>query len=261
MTGQPQRVLLLGGTQDATQLAQAIANQLPQVELITSFAGRTQHPQLPAAGATRIGGFGGIDGLVTYLRQQHISALVDATHPFAAQISRQAAAAAQTCHLPHLLLLRPAWQPEPGDHWITVDSTAAAVTTLTQSAASIGRRIFLTIGRQELALFAPLQDFWFLMRMIDPPAADLPRPPGELLLARGPFSVESERTRLRHHQIQAIVSKNSGGTATYAKIVAARQLGLPVVMVQRPTVPATAQVSDVAAALQWLEQQLKGDLQ
>ena len=244
------RVLILGGTGDAAQLAaQAVA--LPGVEVITSLAGRVRQPMAPA-GRMRLGGFGGAAGLVDYVREQHIDLLIDATHPFATHMSHHAATAAQACGLLHLMLVRPPWEPVSGDRWLAVESIAAAVTVL----PGVARRVFLTIGRQELAAFAPLQDLWFLMRMIDPPGPDTPVPPGMVVLERGPFTLEDERQLLQTYAIEAIVSKNSGGDATYAKMIAARELGLPVVMIQRPPMPAGEQVADVEHAIAWLKQHL-----
>jgi precorrin-6A/cobalt-precorrin-6A reductase len=244
------RLLILGGTGEAARLATQAA-QLQGVEVITSLAGRTRRPVTPS-GIVRIGGFGGDAGLVDYMQEQRIDLLIDATHPFAAQISFNAATAAQVCGLPHLLLMRPAWEPVAGDHWIAVESIAAAVAILPR----VARRVFLTTGRQDLAAFAPLTDLWFLMRMIDPPTPDTPVPPGTLVLERGPFTLEDERALLQTYAIEALVSKNSGGDATYAKITAARELALPVVMIQRPPTPVVEQVTDVEAALGWLERHL-----
>ena len=246
------RVLILGGTGDAARLA-ARAAVLTGVEVISSMAGRVRQPTT-TAGRMRIGGFGGATGLIDYLRDQRIDLLIDATHPFATQISHHAARAAQTCGLPHLLLVRPPWEAEAGDHWIAVESIATAVVVL----PGVAQRVFLTIGRQELAAFAALQDLWFLMRMIDPPLPETPMPPGLLVLERGPFTLEDERRLLTTHAIEAIVSKNSGGDATYAKLIAARELGLPVVMIQRPPMPAGEQVADVEQALSWVENHLLG---
>lgn len=245
----PKRLLILGGTGEAAELAARTAI-IPGLETIASLAGRTRQPILSSEN-TRIGGFGGAAGLSNYLRDQQIDCLIDATHPFAAQISFNAAAAAAAAGIPHLLLVRPAWQPAAADRWIEVESNAAAAAQLPQ----LGQRIFLTIGRQELAAFAHLQNLWFLMRMIDPPQANNPVPPGILLLERGPFALDHERSLLQQHSIEAIVSKNSGGSATYAKIIAARELNLPVVMVQRPSMPIGDRVADVEAALLWLQTQ------
>jgi precorrin-6A/cobalt-precorrin-6A reductase len=244
------RVLILGGTGEAAQLA-AQAALLQGVEVITSLAGRTRRPVTPS-GRVRIGGFGGDAGLVDYIQEQRIDLLIDATHPFAAQISLNAATAAHVCGLPHLLLVRPPWESMEGDCWIEVESIAAAVSIL----PSVAQRVFLTTGRQDLAAFAPLKDLWFLMRMIDPPTPDTLLPPGTLVLERGPFALEDERELLKTYAIGVIVSKNSGGDATYAKIRAARELALPVVMIQRPAIPGGEQVADVGAALEWLARHL-----
>lgn len=250
--GKPKRVLLLGGTTEATAL-RLRATALAEVEIIHSLAGRTHRPMVSAQ--TRIGGFGGVGGLVDYLQQQSIAGLIDATHPFATQISAHAIAAAASVGIPHLRLLRPAWVPSAADRWLEVGSNEAAAAVLPE----VGDRFFLTIGRQELATFAPLRHLWFLMRMVDAPPPDALIPPGVVLLERGPFSVEQERSRLQHYTIGAIVSKNSGGDATYAKIIAARELQLPVVMVQRPPLPSAEQVPDVDGALIWLQERLLGD--
>lgn len=239
-------MLILGGTGEAADLA-ARASLLPGVEIMTSLAGRTRQPVKLSANA-RVGGFGGVLGLTEYLQEQQIDFLIDATHPFAAQISFSAAAAAAATRIPHLMLIRPAWQPMSGDHWIEVMSNQMAASLL----PSLAQRIFLTIGRQELATFAPLQDLWFLMRMVDAPEPNVPLPPGNLVLARGPFTLQDERSLLQEHKIKAIVSKNSGGDATYAKILAARELGIPVVMVQRPPIPNSDRVETVEDALAWI---------
>ncbi|MGL5804408.1 MAG: cobalt-precorrin-6A reductase [Xenococcaceae cyanobacterium] len=238
------RVLILGGTGDASQLA-IKASTLPGIEVIVSLAGRTSEPALIAT-RTRIGGFGGTSGLVAYLQNNAIDLLIDATHPYAAQISFNAATAAQLCGIPHLILVRPAWRSTKGDRWIEVDNIKAAAAILSDWT----KRVFLTIGRQELSTFSHLENIWFLMRTIDPPAADTPIPKGQLLLERGPFSLADERKLLIKYQIEAIVSKNSGGDATSAKIIAARELGLPVVMVKRPSMPEGDRVFDVESALE-----------
>lgn len=239
------RVLILGGTTEASELA-AQVSQIATIDLVVSLAGRTRQPAaLP--GTVRSGGFGGVVGLADYLRQHAIDLLIDATHPFAAQISWHAAEAAEQVGIPRLLLVRPAWEPQAGDRWIAVDSVAAAAQSLDRA-----KRVFLTIGRQELAAFAHLHHCWFLLRMIDPPSVDAALPPGEVLLERGPFTLADERHLMIHHAIDTVVSKNSGGAATYAKLAIARELHIPVVMVQRPAMPPGEQVTDVAAAIAWL---------
>jgi precorrin-6A/cobalt-precorrin-6A reductase len=240
------RLLILGGTGDAVQLANR-AIDLPGLTVITTLAGRTQTPTA-VAGEVRTGGFGGETGLVEYLQREKIDAIVDATHPFAAQISQNAAAAATQLGIPLLMLIRPAWTRSAEDNWIEVETVPAAVAAIPATA----QRIFITIGRQQLAPFAVLTDRWCLVRSIDPPDPNIPLPPGKLLLDRGPFSLERERQLLRDDRIQAIVSKNSGGDATYPKIIAARELNLPVVMVQRPSVPQGEKAADLASAMAWL---------
>jgi precorrin-6A/cobalt-precorrin-6A reductase len=242
------RVLILGGTGDAQRLASLAATA--GFDVISSLAGRTTNPELPA-GEVRVGGFGGADGLAAYLRTEDIDLLVDATHPFADQISANAAAAATATGVPRLLLERPRWKETPGDRWVRVDSIGAAAAAL----PGLAGRVFLTIGRQELAAFAHLEHLWFLYRMIEAPVVGTPRPPGELLLDRGPFSDEDERALMRAHRIEALVTRNSGGEDTYPKIGAARALGLPVVTIDRPRLPASDVVDGPAEALTWLQAQ------
>jgi precorrin-6A/cobalt-precorrin-6A reductase len=243
------KLLILGGTGDAQQLA-AATQQISGLTVISSLAGRTQQPILPI-GQVRTGGFGGEQGLIDYLRNHEIALVIDATHPFARQISGNAAAAARVCGLPFLIFERSAWQSIPTDHWIEVADHAAAADLLPK----LAQRVFLTIGRQEIGLYAHLTDLWFLMRSIDPPDRTV-MPPGEILLAKGPFDIAAERELLLKYDIQAIVSKNSGGTATYAKIVAARELGLPVVMIQRPPAPNGDRAATLEQAIKWIQQQL-----
>lgn len=245
------RVLILGGTGDAAELA-AFAANLPGIEVIVSLAGRTRQPK-DVAGNIRIGGFGGVAGLSAYLREEKIDLLIDATHPFAAQISINAIASAAEVGIGALMLVRPMWQRVIGDNWIEVENIEAAALKLSLSS----KRVFLTIGRQELAAFAHIKDIWFLMRMIDPPQPNTLVPKGLLLYDRGPFTLASERQLLIQHAIDTIVSKNSGGDATYAKIIAARELNIPVVMVQRPAIPQSDRVANVEAALNWLINHLK----
>ena len=244
------RLLILGGTGDATKLAACTADILG-LETITALAGRTSKPGA-VAGTVRVGGFGGEIGLTEYLQAMKIDLTIDATHPFAARISWNAAQAAVVVGIPHLMLVRPDWERLPSDDWIEVDSIERAVTAIP---ATI-ERIFVTIGRQQLAPFAHLTDRWCLIRSIDPPDPEIVLPPGKLLLDRGPFCLESERQLLQDYQIQAIVSKNSGGDATYAKIIAARELNIPVIMVQRPIVPECDRVADISQAIAWLHERL-----
>ncbi|MBD0323006.1 MAG: cobalt-precorrin-6A reductase [Aldersonia sp.] len=240
------RILVLGGTREARVLAESLRNE-PGIQVISSLAGRVREPVLPA-GEVRIGGFGGADGLQDWLSENRIDAVVDATHPFAAQITRNAAQAAAAQRLPILVLHRRPWQAAPGDHWITAATLADAAHVV----AGLGSRVFLTIGRQGVDAFAGLDDVWFLIRAIDPPTGARPVN-HELLLARGPFTVQQERDLLRQRRIDVLVSKNSGGALTEAKLVAAREAGIPVVMIERPPLPDGVEVVHTpATALEWL---------
>ncbi|MGB3419686.1 MAG: cobalt-precorrin-6A reductase [Dolichospermum sp.] len=240
------RVLILGGIGDATELAAKVSN-ISCIEAIASLAGSTRKPVIPL-GNVRIGGFGGASGLASYLREMHIDILIDATHPFADQISQNAAAAAQEVGIPRLMVIRPPWEKLEGDNWLEVENNLDAAAALSNQA----KRVFLTIGRQEIATFSNLREIWFLMRMIDPPNPDVIVPPGLIIRDRGPFNLEKEQEILLKYNIDCIVSKNSGGSATYPKIIAARKLGIKVLMVNRPPVPPGEQVPDVESAVQWL---------
>jgi precorrin-6A/cobalt-precorrin-6A reductase len=239
------RVLILGGTAEGRALADACAD-LPGVRTVSSLAGRLRVP-VPPAGEVRIGGFGGVAGLVAYLREERIGAVVDATHPFASTITASAAEAAVTAGVPHAVLRRPGWTEQEGDDWRRVPSLADAASL----APTLGQRIFLTTGRQTLAAFAGT-DAWFLARCVDPPEPPLPEKL-EVVLDRGPFAVDGELALLREHGIDVLVTKDSGGTMAAAKLAAARALGLPVVMVdQPPPVDGATIVPSVEAALAWL---------
>ncbi|HEY0165455.1 MAG TPA: cobalt-precorrin-6A reductase [Jatrophihabitans sp.] len=274
------RVLILGGTAEARALASALAG-LPGVRPISSLAGRVADPALPA-GEVRIGGFGGAAGLTGWLAAESIAAVVDATHPFAATISWSAAQAAAAVGVPILALRRPGWIQRPGDDWRRQPSPEAAARALegliSEGSASEGsvsegsvsegsvskgsvseglaregraERVFLTTGRTGLAPFACLERHWFLIRSIDAPQPPLP-PRRQLLLARGPFSVAEEIALMRKHRIQVLVTKDSGGPLTEAKLVAARELGLPVLLIQRPPLPDVPTVQTVQAACDWI---------
>lgn len=242
------RLLILGGTAEAVELAETCA-ALP-LQTITSLAGRTRTPKLPA-GRVRVGGFGGLDGLANYLRHDAIDLVIDATHPFAAQISSHAEEACRKVRLPRLRLLRPAWTAHSGDRWNEVESLADAAADLPE-----GDRVFLSVGRTELAAFAACKN-WFLVRTIEPAEPAVDRPANvRWLHARGPFRLEDELALLRDHAIDLLVTKASGGEATYAKIAAARELGLPVIMIRRPPPPPGPVVDTVAAARAWLDHEL-----
>ncbi|GHF32489.1 precorrin-6A reductase [Kitasatospora xanthocidica] len=250
-------VLILGGTTEGRALAARLTPELtaepaPAAHRITSsLAGRTAQPRLPA-GEVRIGGFGGPEGLADWLRAERVDAVVDATHPFAAGISRNAALAAAATGTPLLVLRRPGFTRVDGDHWLPVPSLAAAAELLPRR----GERVLLTIGRQGVAAFAHLDGVHFVSRSVDPPEPPLP-PSFEVLLDRGPFTVQGEEALLRERAIDVLVTKDSGGAATAAKLTAARCLGLPVIVVQRPPVPdGVPVVPDVEGAVRWLEQRL-----
>jgi precorrin-6A/cobalt-precorrin-6A reductase len=234
-------VLILGGTTEARALAAA----LPGLTVISSLAGRTTSPLLPP-GEVRIGGFGGTEGLAAFVRERAVDILVDATHPFAARISANAAGAAAVTGVPLLVLRRPGWTEQDGDDWYRVPDLSAAAALLSR----LGRRIFLTTGRQGIAAFAAVDDCWFLARSVEPP--EPPRPQRlEVLLDRGPFTLDGERALLRDHRIDVLVSKDSGGAD--AKLTAARNARIPVVLVSRPpTPPATTTVGTVNEAATWL---------
>ncbi|MDH3473488.1 MAG: cobalt-precorrin-6A reductase [Rhodospirillales bacterium] len=242
------RILLLGGTRDALELARRLVLD-PRLDLTSSLAGRTWNPtRIP--GELRVGGFGGPAGLAHYLKDHTINLLVDATHAFATTMAHNAAAACEQLGLPRLKLLRPAWRPVEGDRWIEVASTAEAAAAL----RGLAERVFLTSGRQEIEAFADLSDIWFLVRLIDPPGNPLPLARHEVILDRGPFDQAAETALMEKHGIQALVTKNSGGGLIQAKITAARRLGLPVVMIRRPEPPPGEIVESVEAALAWIEQ-------
>ncbi|WP_369185898.1 cobalt-precorrin-6A reductase [Streptomyces sp. Y1] len=240
-------LLILGGTTEGRALAAALADR-PGPRVTSSLAGRVAQPRLPA-GQVRIGGFGGPDGLAAWLRAERVDAVVDATHPFAAGISRNAALAAAATGVPLLVLRRPGFTAAPGDRWHPVPSLAAAAELL----PTLGRRVFLTTGRQGIAAFAHLDGLQFLARSVDPPEPPMPAAL-EVLLDRGPFTLDGERALLREHRVDVLVTKDSGGAATAPKLTAARELALPVVVVERPPVPAGLPVApDVPGALHWLE--------
>jgi precorrin-6A/cobalt-precorrin-6A reductase len=238
------RSLILGGTTEASALARALAAL--GADAVFSYAGRTEAPvaqPLP----TRVGGFGGVAGLLEYLRSQRISAVVDATHPFAAQMSRNAVEACAIAGVRLIGLQRPAWCAQPGDDWTHVADVAGAVTALPEASA----RVFLAIGKQNLAPFAA-RPHHYLLRLVDAPEAP-PLPDCTVVLARGPFTADGDLDLLRGQRISHLVAKNSGGAGAEAKLVAARLLGLPVIMIDRPNLPHRRVVGSVAEVMAWLD--------
>ncbi|SPJ23000.1 cobalt-precorrin-6A reductase [Palleronia abyssalis] len=238
-------VLVLGGTTEATALCRAMADA--GVPGTISFAGRVERPvrqPLPQ----RVGGFGGVAGLAAYLRAHRVTHLIDATHPFAAQMSANAVAASEQAGVPLLALTRPPWTPGPDDNWTLVTDIAAAVQALDVPP----RRVMLAVGRMHLPEFAANPQHFYLLRLVDPTDGPLPMPDTHVEVSRGPFTEEGDRALMRANRIDMVVSKNAGGTGARAKLDAARALGLPVLMIDRPPLPTRRQVHDVADAMAWI---------
>jgi precorrin-6A/cobalt-precorrin-6A reductase len=238
------RVLILGGTTEARRLAGLLADD-PGIRVTSALAGRTATPRTPA-GDVRVGGFGGADGLADWLRANGIHAVIDATHPFATMITANAVAATRQASLPLLILRRPGWQPRPGDDW----HWAASMADMTARLPALGRRVFLTTGRTDLAPCTDLPQLWFLLRSVDPPD-ELPHNV-TVIQGRGPFTVAGELALLRDHRIDVLVTRDSGGTATAAKLDAARTQAIPVVLISRPALPDVATVATEHDAVAWL---------
>ncbi|TDS91277.1 cobalt-precorrin-6A reductase [Pelagimonas phthalicica] len=239
------RTLILGGTTEASRLAHALAER--GSDAVFSYAGRTINPvaqPLP----TRVGGFGGVEGLVAYLRQESITHVVDATHPFAAQMSRNAVAACAAAGVDLCALERPAWRAMDGDIWQNVASIEQAVAALPDRP----KRVFLAIGKQNLSDFAAAPQHHYLLRLVDPPQGDLPLPNTSVVIARGPFDTAQDTALLQSHKIDLIIAKNAGGRGAEAKILAARALKLPVIMINRPQVPERLVFGEVDQIMGWL---------
>ncbi|MBR0949114.1 cobalt-precorrin-6A reductase [Bradyrhizobium canariense] len=238
------RALILGGTADASLLAAEIARA--GIDAVYSYGGRTRAPAdqpLP----TRIGGFGGFSGLADYIRREGITHVIDATHPFAAEMSRNAVAACAETGTPLIALERAPWRKAPGDNWIEIPDVNAAVAALPEAAA----KVFLAIGRQHIAPFATKPQHAYTLRFVDPPEAPLPFA-ADVIVSRGPFTLEGELEMMRKRSITRIVARNSGGDGARAKVDAARVLGLPVIMISRPQLPERLRVESVAEIVQWL---------
>lgn len=241
------KLLVLGGTTEASALAARLAGR-SEIAVTLSLAGRTSDPKL-APVPTRVGGFGGLEGLKSWIAAHEVTAVIDATHPFAAGISANAAAACAALRRPLLALRRPPWPVQPGDRWTEVASMEDAVAALGDTA----RRVFLTVGRLELAPFAAAPWHSYLVRTIEPIGDALPASDVTAIRDRGPFDESAERALMQARRVEVLVTKHSGGAATYGKIAAARALGLPVVIVARPAKPALESVESVDAALAWIE--------
>jgi precorrin-6A/cobalt-precorrin-6A reductase len=241
-------LLILGGTAEAAELAEATVQRWPAWRVTSSLAGRTTAPA-PLQGDVRIGGFGGVEGLERYLAGEAVTAVVDATHPFAVEMSAHARIAAERQQVPRLRFWRTAWRRDPRDRWVEVADAPSAARAL----ARVGRRVFLTLGQRDLGAFSGLTDSFFLVRMIEPPATPPPLPDHHLVLARGPFTLAQELALMRHHRIDALVAKASGGAGTEAKIEAARGLDIPVVLIRRPRPEPGPLTDSIAGVIAWLE--------
>lgn len=236
-------ILVLGGTAEARQLATGLhAGGAP---VTSSLAGRVRQPRLPQ-GEVRVGGFGGPEGLARWLRERDAVAAIDATHPFAEGIAATAARGCELAGVPLLRLERPGWSAGPGDRWRWVEDLPGAAAAVGQ----LGSRVLLTTGRQGLAAFAPVEEAWFLVRCVDPPEPPLP-PRHRLLLDRGPYTLAGELALIDSHRIDLVVTKDSGGEHTAAKLHAARRRELPVIVVRRPPRPDVPSVGTVPEALAW----------
>lgn len=230
---------------EASALAAALAAR--GIPATLSYMGRVERPK-PQPVPVRVGGFGGVPGLVDWLRAHRVTHLVDATHPFAARMSANAVAAAAETGVPLVALVRPPWQPGPGDRWQRVPDIAGAVAALDGE----GRRVMLAIGRMHLAEFAAQPQHDYLLRLVDPPVEPPPLPRHTVVIDRGPFSAAADRALMVEHRVDLVVSKNAGGAGAVAKLEAARDLGLPVLMIDRPVVPPRPEVGSVGAVLDWI---------
>ncbi|MDI5936061.1 cobalt-precorrin-6A reductase [Halomonas kalidii] len=238
-------VLILGGTSEASALASALAER--SIPALFSYAGRVAAPR-PQPLPTRVGGFGGVEGLAAFLADKRITHLVDATHPFAEQMSRNAITAARQSGIRVIALTRPPWEPTSGDRWQRIASVDAAVSAL----AGPPQRVLLAIGRLHLAAFAAQPQHHYLLRLVDRPEAQPPLPSYSVTIDRGPFTLDGDLALLREHGVERLVCKNSGGDGAVSKLTAARQLGLPVVMIERPALPPRQEVHVVEDVLAWL---------
>ncbi len=238
-------ILILGGTTEASALAKALAER--DIPATLSYAGRTDHPMAQPV-PIRIGGFGGVEGLHRYVIETSVTHIIDATHPFAAQMSAHAVSVAKVATLPLIALTRPPWFPVPGDDWQHVPNIDAAVAAL----AGPPRRIMLALGRMHVPSFAAQPQHHYLLRFVDHPDSPPALPHHSLVVDRGPFTADGDATLMRELAIDLIVAKNAGGKGADAKLIAARALGLPVLMIDRPTLPDRQTVYSVAEVLRWL---------
>ena len=244
------RILILGGSGEAAELARRLEPGA-EFEVVTSLAGRTRRPAA-IPGRVRSGGFGGAAGLRAWLHAEGVDAVVDATHPYAAAISRHAAQACGALGIPRVQLWRPAWSAVEGDRWTEAASLDAAAEAVANTPVSEAGCVFLSTGARDLRGFSRLPAIRFLVRLVDAPRTPLPLARSELIVGRGPFAVGSERTLFLEHGVELLVSRNSGGSATYPKLVAARELRIPVIMIKRPDPEAGPRVETAEEAFRWL---------
>ncbi len=239
------KLLILGGTAEASQLARMASDA--GIPAVFSYAGRVAKPD-PQPLETRVGGYGGAEGLAKFIAAEGITHLIDATHPFAAGISRNAIDAASVAGIPMVALARPPWMPLDGDRWQMVSDMKSAA----QAIGKTPKRVFLSIGRSDVDAFAASPQHSYLLRYVDQPKGPPPLPDCEIVVARGPFEVECETKLLASRKIDVLVSKNSGGTGASAKLESARNLGIPVIMIERPAIPKRPEVATAEAVMVWL---------
>jgi precorrin-6A/cobalt-precorrin-6A reductase len=244
------RLLILGGTAEARNLAGRLAGR-SDLDVTLSLAGRTASPATQPV-PVRSGGFGGVAGLADYIEKQRVDALIDATHPYAIVISANAAAAARRANVPFVALRRPPWIAVAGDRWTEVSNVRDAVRTFGQ----VAQRVFVTLGRNELAPFEGAPQHYYLIRSVDPVDPPLALPHASYVTGRGPFGEADDRALMAAHRIEVVIAKNSGGTATYGKIAAARALGIGVIILRRPPAPDGPAVGTVEEAIAWLDHAL-----
>jgi precorrin-6A/cobalt-precorrin-6A reductase len=244
------RILILGGTTEARLLGERLAKR-GDLDVTLSLAGRTAAP-VPHAVPVRIGGFGGADGLADYLIGERVDVLIDATHPYATAISENAIAAARKTGMPFVVLRRPAWSRADGDRWTEVDDTVAVVHAI----GGQPRRVFVALGRNDLTAFITAPQHFYLFRSVDPIDPPLPLPQASYITERGPFGEAHDRTLMTEHRIDVVISKNSGGSAAYGKIAAARALGIEVIMIRRGAATNAAAVTTIDETVAWLDHAL-----
>ncbi|QDH17754.1 cobalt-precorrin-6A reductase [Swingsia samuiensis] len=239
-------ILILGGTTEANQLVNTLQNSSHKIFL--SLAGITSQPTLPPSCHPHIGGFGGVAGLCSFITQHDITAIIDATHPFAQQISTNATLSAQRMNIPLLRIERPQWFPQKGDNWLSIPTFMDVI----QHLGKTSKNVFLTTGRKDLAAFCQAPQHHYVLRSIEPPTSNALPPQTTLLLSKPPFTLENEQKLMRSYNIDFLVTKNAGSNATKAKLEAAKNLNIPVIMIERPQLPEAQVVSTVEHARKWV---------